>query len=171
MWLLDHRVVWGFPGGARGKEPFCLCSRCKRQDMGLIPGLGRSPQVGNGNLFQCSCLENSMDRGAWRVTVHWAAKSWTCWSNQHTHDSFIFKVLRNLHTVFHRGFTNLHSYQECTELLFSPYPHQQLLLVVFLMWGDMSLWFSFAFPWQLVILSIFSHPLAIFMSSLEKYLF
>ena len=136
MELLDHRVVWGFPGGTRGNEPFCLCRRCKRQDVGLIPGLGRSPQVGNGNLFQCSCLENSIDRGAWQVTVHWAAKSWICWSIEHTHDSFIFKVLRNFHTVFHRGFTNLHSYQECKELLFSPYPHQRLLLIVFLMRGD-----------------------------------
>ena len=38
--------------------------------MGLIPGLGRSPGVGNGNLLQCSCLENDMDRGDWWATVH-----------------------------------------------------------------------------------------------------
>ena len=47
------------------------------RDSGLIPGLGRSPAVGNGNLFQCSCLENSMDRGAWWAAVHGIAKSWT----------------------------------------------------------------------------------------------
>ena len=35
------------------------------RDMGSIPGLGRSPGVGNGSLLQCSCLENTMDRGAW----------------------------------------------------------------------------------------------------------
>ena len=35
------------------------------RDLGLIPGLGRSPGEGNGNPFQCSCLENTMDRGAW----------------------------------------------------------------------------------------------------------
>ena len=38
-------------------------------DMGLIPGSGRSPGRGNGNPLQYSCLENSMDRGAWRATV------------------------------------------------------------------------------------------------------
>ena len=40
-----------------------------------IPGSGRSPGVGNGNPLQCSCLENFMDRGAWRATVHGAAES------------------------------------------------------------------------------------------------
>ena len=39
-------------------------------DMGLIPGRGRSPGVGNGNPLQYTCLENSMDRGAWWATVH-----------------------------------------------------------------------------------------------------
>ena len=39
-------------------------------DAGLIPGWGRSPGVGNGNPLQYSCLENPMDRGAWRATVH-----------------------------------------------------------------------------------------------------
>ena len=39
-------------------------------DSGLIPGLGRSPRGGNGNALQYSCLENSMDRGAWQATVH-----------------------------------------------------------------------------------------------------
>ena len=47
------------------------------KDVGLIPGSGRSPGVGNGNPLQYSCLENSMDRGAWWATVHGAAKSWT----------------------------------------------------------------------------------------------
>ena len=46
------------------------------KDVGLIPGSGRSPGVGNGNPLQYSCLENSMDRGAWWATVHGAAKSW-----------------------------------------------------------------------------------------------
>jgi len=44
---------------------------------GLIPGLGRSPAVGNGNLLQYYCLENPMDRGAWWTTAHRVAKSWT----------------------------------------------------------------------------------------------
>ena len=47
------------------------------RDMGLIPGLGRSPGEGNNNPSQYSCLENSMDRGAWQITVPRVAKSWT----------------------------------------------------------------------------------------------
>ena len=43
--------------------------------LSLIPGLGRSPGEGNGNPLQCSCLENFMDRGAWRATVHGITKS------------------------------------------------------------------------------------------------
>ena len=45
------------------------------RDVGLIPGSGRSPGVGNGNLLQYSRLENSMDRGGGRATVHGVAKS------------------------------------------------------------------------------------------------
>ena len=59
----------GFPGGSDGKEPTCNAG-----DLGLIPGLGRSPE-GSGNPLQYSCLENSVDRGAaWRATVHGVAK-------------------------------------------------------------------------------------------------
>ena len=43
-------------------------------DSGLIPGSGRSPGGGNGNLLQYSCLGNPMDRGAWRATVHRGCK-------------------------------------------------------------------------------------------------
>ena len=50
---------------------------CQVGDVSLIPGLGRSPGKGNGNPLQCSCLENSMDRGAWQATVHAVAKSLT----------------------------------------------------------------------------------------------
>ena len=44
------------------------------RDMTSIPGLERSPGERNGNPVQCSCLENPMDRGAWRATVHGVAK-------------------------------------------------------------------------------------------------
>ena len=47
------------------------------RDISLIPGSGRSPGVGNGNLLQYSCLGNPMDRGAWQATVHGVAESWT----------------------------------------------------------------------------------------------
>ena len=46
-------------------------------DVGSIPGLGRSPGGEHGNPFQYSCLENSMDRGAWWATVHGVTKSQT----------------------------------------------------------------------------------------------
>jgi len=46
-------------------------------DVGLIPGSRRSPGEGHGNLLQYSCLENPMDRGTWRATVHRVAKSQT----------------------------------------------------------------------------------------------
>ena len=58
--------------GSDGKE-----SACDAGDLGLIPGLGRSPAEGNGNPLQYFCLENAMDRGAWQATVHGVAKSWT----------------------------------------------------------------------------------------------
>ena len=46
------------------------------REAGLIPGLGRSPGLGNGNSLQYSCLENYVDRGAWQATVHGVANSW-----------------------------------------------------------------------------------------------
>ena len=45
--------------------------------MGLIPGSGRSPGEGHGNPLQYFCLENPMDRGAWRATVHGVTNNWT----------------------------------------------------------------------------------------------
>ena len=54
----------GFPRWYRGKEP-----TCNARDPGLIPGLGRSPGRGHGNLFQYSCLETPMDTGAWSQRV------------------------------------------------------------------------------------------------------
>ena len=70
----------GFPGGSDGKE-----SACNAGDLGLIPGLGRSPGEGNGNPLQYSCLENSTDRGVWQVTVHGPTQSWTRLSTTHTY--------------------------------------------------------------------------------------
>ena len=57
---------------------------CKAGDLGLIPGLERSPGEGNGYLLQYSGLENPMDKGAWWATVHGVAKSWTQLSNFHS---------------------------------------------------------------------------------------
>ena len=60
-----------FPSGSDGEE-----SACNAGDLGLIPGLGICPGEGNGNPLQHSCLENSIDRGAWWATGHGVAKSW-----------------------------------------------------------------------------------------------
>ena len=60
----------GFPGGTAVKNP-----PANVRDTGLIPGLGRSPGVGNGNPLQYSCLGNSMDRGTWQTTVHGVTES------------------------------------------------------------------------------------------------
>ena len=65
-----------FPGGSDGKA-----SACNVEDLGSIPGSGRSPGEGNANPLQYPCLENPMNRGAWRATVHGVTKSWTGLSN------------------------------------------------------------------------------------------
>ena len=66
---LTHLTAWR---GSDGKE-----STCNARDLGSVPGSGRSPGGGHGNLLQYSCLENPMDRGAWRATVHGVAESRT----------------------------------------------------------------------------------------------
>ena len=60
----------GFPGGSDGKE-----SACNAGDLGSIPGLGRSSGEGNGYPLRSFCLEASIDRGAWRATVHGVSES------------------------------------------------------------------------------------------------
>ena len=62
----------GFPGSSAVKE-----SARNAGDPGSIPGLGRSPGKGNSNPLQYSCLENSIDGGAWWAIVHRVAKSQT----------------------------------------------------------------------------------------------
>ena len=61
----------GFPGGSVVKNLPPVQKVCS------IPESGRSPGEGNSNPLQNSCLGNSMDRGAWRVTVQGIVKSWT----------------------------------------------------------------------------------------------
>ena len=65
----------GFPGGSMVKN--LPTNSGDTGDMGLIPGLERSSGGGNGNPLQYSCLENPMDRRAWRTTVHGVAKNQT----------------------------------------------------------------------------------------------
>ena len=68
-----------FPGSSVGKES--TCNAGDTGDEGSIPGWGRSPGEGNDNPLQYSCLENPMDRGACRATVHGVTKSRTRLSN------------------------------------------------------------------------------------------
>ena len=63
--FLGGTVVKNMPANARDSG-----------DAGSIPGLERSPEEGNGNPLQHSCLENAMDREAWQATVHGVTKSW-----------------------------------------------------------------------------------------------
>ena len=63
--------VEGFPSGSVEST----CGAEAMRDVGLILALGRSPERGNGNPLQSSCLENPTDRGPWQVTVHSVAKS------------------------------------------------------------------------------------------------
>ena len=62
----------GFPGGSAVKA-----TACNAGNLGLIPGSGRYPGEGNGNLLQYSCMGNPMDRGAWKAMVYGVANSRT----------------------------------------------------------------------------------------------
>ena len=95
------------------------------RDTGLIPGLGRSPRVGNGNPLHYSCQENPANRGAWWATVHRVAKSQTRLSmctHMHTH------------THTHRDML-LFTYQpaECTTPMVNPkvnYGHGMIMMSI-----------------------------------------
>ena len=86
----------GLPKWHSGKESACQCRRHKKH--GFDPGSGGSLGKENGNPFQNSCLENSMDRGAWQVTVHrsqWVGHDWAieC-THTHTYTWLINNVMR-----------------------------------------------------------------------------
>ena len=75
----------GFPGGSEVKA-----TAYNAGDLGSIPGSGRSPGEGTGNLLQYSCLENPMDGEAWWATVHGVAKSQT-WLSDFTLEYILHK--------------------------------------------------------------------------------
>ena len=79
-----HGCSSGFPGGSDDKE-----SACNAGDPVSILGLGRSSGKGNSYPLQYSCLENSMDRGAWWATVHWIQRVEHDWPTNTGHSSEI----------------------------------------------------------------------------------
>ena len=93
--LLGFLMYMGFPGRLVVKNLPVKAGDAR--DMGSVPGLGRSPGVGSNNLFQYSCLENYMGRGAWWATVHGAANSRTWLSTAHT----CMRVRAHTHTHTH----------------------------------------------------------------------
>ena len=72
---IEEKSLWPSQVVLVGKNPPANAGDVR--DKGSIPGSGRSFRGGHGNPLQYSCLENSMDRGAWQATVHRVAKSWT----------------------------------------------------------------------------------------------
>ena len=97
-------IYWA---GSDSKE-----SACSEGDPGLIPGLGRSPGEGNGNLLQYSCLENPMDGGAWQVTVSpWVLKEsdmterlhLLCFLILYINNTEIYKYINKFYTIAHLG--------------------------------------------------------------------
>ena len=81
--IIYHLNHLGFLGGSMVKN--LTASAGDTGDLGLIPGWGRSPGAGNGTPLQYSCLENSMDRGAWQSTVHGVAKELAMTKHTHAH--------------------------------------------------------------------------------------
>ena len=75
-------ICWGFPGGAVVNNPPANAGDAR--DAGSLPGSGGSSGIRNGNPLQYSCLENSIDKGAWRATVHGVKTRWTQ-LRMHTH--------------------------------------------------------------------------------------
>ena len=88
----------GLPGGAVVKNPPAHAGDAR--DIGSIPGLERFPRGGNGNPLQYSCLENPMDRGAWRATVHGVTKSqtWLKLFSAHAH-----KIMQSISPTYNQG--------------------------------------------------------------------
>ena len=109
MFCQSTTVPKGFPGGAVVKN--LPASAADTRDIGLIPESGRSPEIRNGNSLQYSCLENSMNRGAWQAAVHGVAKSQMLLSTHtHTHivaETFLSKETKTLDSSTGEGLSFL----------------------------------------------------------------
>ena len=93
--IWSHVYAWllGLPWWLSSKESTCQCRR-----HGFYPWVRKIPWRRKGNLFQYSCLENPMDRGAWQATVHGITKSWTWLSSwttiisKHEHNTILVMI-------------------------------------------------------------------------------
>ena len=95
-----HSSILGLPWWSAGKE-----STCNVGDLGLIPGLGRSPREGNSYPLQCFCLENSTDRGAWQAT--------SPRGNRVRHDWMTFTSFQPLLSAYTKNSMNSRAHSSC----------------------------------------------------------
>ena len=110
-WITFHCMCiscfLGFPGGSAAKNPLKQWRRCNIGDVGdtgSIPGWGRYPGGGDGNLLQCSCWANPMDRGVWGAAVYRVAKRHN-WARSPT--AFFNSVSRHLSDFYHLAIMNI----------------------------------------------------------------
>ena len=83
-------IKTGFPGGASDKKPTCQCRR--HRDAGSVPGSEMWSGGGQGKPLQYSCLENPMDKGAWRAPVHVFSKTWTLLKQPSMHHTILITI-------------------------------------------------------------------------------
>ena len=111
---------------------------CNLVDPDLIPGWGRFPGEGNGNPLQYSCLENSMDRGAWRATDHGVAKIWTWLSHFHSHrDNLVLPYDMQQHIL--QYFTDV-SLFFCPQFILSKWSYGMISLWGWGVWKWLKVW-------------------------------
>ena len=97
----EQLVFLGFPGGSD-----CKGSACNEGDLGLIPGMGRSPGEGNGYALQYSGLENSVDKGAWQSILHRVQSIGHNWATfTFKFNEFQLKRVSPSNSIFHRNRT------------------------------------------------------------------
>ena len=116
-------------------------------DLGSIPGSGRSPGEGNGNSLQYSCLENPMDRGAWRATVHEVARVRHDWETKPPSPSFLYPIFQGSTGISLRHTCRLRSEREYKEWWVChptvvPSPHQACAMICYIAPGcGFQAWF------------------------------
>ena len=130
IWQL-HTLQLGSPGSSDGKE-----SSCNALDRGSVPGSGASPEKRIGYPLQYSCLEYSMDSGAWWATVHRVTKSWTRQNNYHFY-FFTFTLQIDHHDKYnnHLSHTKLLQYCWLYSLYCRLHPHD-----IYFITGSLFFW-------------------------------